>query len=125
MGSDADPCVSMHDLTLSRQERKTLHHDCNLATHADMHGLDNAVTMLGGFLGAADRAVNDEMTLEATDPTYVQADETQVEHTHAMQHTDIAMRAISTILGFSHEQLQSVSSPAAPSTVPPPGTVQQ
>mmetsp|Transcript_6175 Transcript_6175/g.16146 ORF Transcript_6175/g.16146 Transcript_6175/m.16146 type:complete len:112 (-) Transcript_6175:213-548(-) len=75
-----------------------------------MAGLDNAVMMLGGFLGAADHAVNNEMGLEATDSSYsdfhqLGATPDSVHHAHNMQHSDIAMRAISEMLGFSHSMI--------------------
>lgn len=106
----ADYCALMHDTTLPRWERADAKHHCQGLHPHSFNELDSAVNVLGGFLGAANHAVNNEMAIESTDPSYGDyrqpgADPDAVHHAHSMQHTDVAMRAISEMLGFSHSMI--------------------
>lgn len=131
MSSAEDPCELLKDPSLSKHDKRLYHHQCNMMTHQPVESIDRAVQTLGGFLGAADRAVNDELALEETDPSYgdfhsMGASPEQVHHAHNMQHTDIAMRAISSMLGFSHQMMagpegSSLGSPHAGAAVPGTG----
>lgn len=111
-----DYCVLMNDHSLPRWERADAKHHC-LALHPrDYNGLSSAVNLLGGFLGAADHAVTSEMAIQATDPSYgdfhqLGADPSALRRAHNMQHGDVAMRAISEMLGFSHSMI-----PVAPTS---------
>lgn len=105
-----DYCALMHDRSLPRWERNDARQHCLGQSGPNLGGLDSAVNLLGGFLGAADRAVNSEMAIEATDSSYgdyhqLGAAPESVHHAHNMQHSDVAMRAISEMLGFSHSML--------------------
>jgi hypothetical protein len=105
-----DYCKLANDHSLARWERNDAHHHCQGSNAASLGGVDNAVRLIGGFLGAADGAVNSEMAVEATDRSYGDyhadgASVQQIGHAHNMQHSDIAMRAISEMLGFSHQML--------------------
>lgn len=112
-----DYCKLANDHSLARWERNDAHRHCQGSNAGTLGGIDNAVRLLGGFLGAADGAVNSEMAVEATDTSYgdyhdLGATPQQVGHAHNMQHSDIAMRAISEMLGFSHQMLAPNGQPA-------------
>lgn len=104
---DADYCSLMMDTSLPRWERADARHHCQAMHPPNFGGLDSAVNLLGGFLGAADHALQSEMAIEATDSSYgdyhqLGADPEAIHRAHSMQHSDVAMRAISEMLGFSH-----------------------
>jgi hypothetical protein len=119
-----DYCKLMNDSSLPRWERSDAKHHCmGQHEHGGVGGIDNAVRLLGGFLGAADHAVNSEMAVEATDPSYgdyhqPNADPTSISHAHNMQHSDIAMRAISEMLGFSHQMMAPAGNAGSTSGTP-------
>lgn len=111
-----DYCTLMNDRTIPRWERNDAKHHCygSGSQPHNLAGLDSAVNLLGGVLGAADRAVNSEMAIEATDSSYgdyhqLGASPESVHHAHNMQHSDVAMRAISEMLGFSHSMMATNS----------------
>jgi len=111
-----DYCLMLHtNHNLSRDERSTLRYECNHETHHNTESLDQAMNLFGGFLGAADGAINSELALEETDPSYsnfheLGASPDVVDHGHSMQHTDIALRTLGQVFGVSHSFLADANS---------------
>jgi len=104
-------CAMEHDHTASREQREVARVHCNQMTHHNLQSMDQMLSLFGGFLGTADQALNSEMALEETDTTYGDwhqpgASHDAVEHGHNMQHSDIALRAIGSMLGYSHTMMQ-------------------
>lgn len=102
-----DPCILQHQHGIEHWRKSHYRHECELQTHHTVGSVDNTVKLLGGFLGAADEALNSEMALEATDSSYgdytaLGASPDLVHHAHGIQHGDIALRAISSIFGYTH-----------------------
>ncbi|KAG8462153.1 hypothetical protein KFE25_011603 [Diacronema lutheri] len=118
-----DYCARMHDHSLARWERTDAKHRCIGQHPQDFGGLDSAVSLLGGVLSSADHAITSEMAIEATDSSYgdyhqLGASPDAVHHAHNMQHTDVAMRAISEMLGFSHSMMNPQPQAAGASHAP-------